>query len=137
MLPSEAQPINIRNLPVGAQLRVAMRAGRQIDQDHTGFAQSVGKPRMSRSYSRHTFYAFLLQNDPANGTLTMSIQGYPSQNMTFSAKIKYGDISILQRVVPSGRPVVENTPKSHPGSAGLGTRYAQLFQQPYLVRVLF
>jgi len=60
-----------------------------------------------------------------------------AEKQPFSSKIEYGKILSIQKVIPYGRPVVETAPKSHPGTAALGTKLAQLLQQPYLVPVRF
>jgi hypothetical protein len=133
----EAKPVHVRELKGGDQLRIAMKAGMQMEPNFDKTAQSPAKSRRARGYSRTTFYAYLISNDPINGKMVVNYQDFIVGGNYFTATVEYKSILYLQRVVSRGRPVVETAPKKHPGAKALGTRMAQLFQQPYLVPVLF
>lgn len=128
--------IHVRELTAGNQVRVVLKAGHQLEPDPFGAAAPPLKPRHTRGYSVTTFYGFVLSNDPLNGTMTLDLQRGPNaQHVT--GTVPYKGIKVLQLVVSKGRPVVETAPKIHPGAKALGTRMAQLFQQPYLIPVSF
>lgn len=136
MLPP--QSLHIRDLVPGAQLKISMKAGMQVEQDFTGHAQSPRKPRRALGFSRTTFYAFLLSNDPSTGKMTINIESViTSAREVFTVTVEYKSILHLQQIIPYGRPVLETAPKNHPGTPGLGTKMAQLFPQPYLIPVRF
>lgn len=128
--------INVRDLKPGNQVRVVIKAGHQLEPDHHGGAAPAPRPRIARGYSITTFYGFVLANDPLNGTMTLDLQRGPNDQHVVGV-VPYKVIQVLQYVVPKGRPVVETAPKIHPGAKALGTRMAQLFQQPYLLPVSF
>jgi hypothetical protein len=130
--------LHVRDLQPGAQLKISMKAGAAIEQDHSRFATSPRKGRRALGWSRCSFYAFLISNDPLNGKMIVSIDGMIlAMQESFNGEIEYGKILYLQQVVPAGRPVVETAPVTHPGAKALGTRMAQLYQQPYLIPVTF
>lgn len=134
----ESIPINIKDLASGAQLRISMKAGMQLEPMFDKTMHTPNKHRMARSYSRTTFFAYLMSNDPQNGRMIVNIQEInTSLPNYYVATVEYKNILRIQRVVSRGRPVVETAPKNHPGAQALGTKMAQLYQQPYLVPVLF
>lgn len=128
--------IHVRELVAGNQVRVALKAGHQLVPDPFGKAAPPRRARRARGYEVTVFYGFVMGNDPAAGSMTLELQRGPNAEHV-TATVPYAGIKALQIVVSRGRPVVETAPKSHPGAKALGTRMAQLFQQPYLLPVSF
>lgn len=128
--------MHIREIKAGDSLRVALKAGHQFDPLPDGTAQHPAKPRRAFGYSTTTLYAYVISNDPAGGSMVINFQYGPNRQYA-SARLSYAAIRTMQFVISKGRPVVETAPKSHPGAQALGTKMAQLFQQPYLVPVTF
>lgn len=130
-------PAFIGDLGPGTQLRIALKAGHQVDSNPYGKMFTPKKPRRAFGFSRTAFYAFLISNNSDTGTLCVDIQDLVNTEKILNATFNYGDILSIQQVIPQGRPVVETAPKGHPGGAALGTKMAQLFPQPFLIPVLF
>ena len=54
----------------------AMKAGMQMEPMFDKTAQSPSKNRRARGYSRATFYAYLISNDPLNGKMVVNYQDF-------------------------------------------------------------
>ncbi len=120
----------------GDTVRVALRAGHQLEPDPFGHMAPPAKPRRARGYSTTALYGFVLANDPQAGTITVNLQR-AADKIYAVATIPYAGILVLQYVIPQGRPYRETAPAQHPGGQALGTRMPQLFPQPNLIRVRF
>jgi len=131
------EAIHIRTLKAGDQLRIAMKAGAQLEPAFDKTAQSPNKWRRARGYSRAVCDAFVISNDPENGKMVVNYQDFIVGGNYFVATVEYKNIANIRKVIPEGRPVVETAPVKFPGYKALGTRMSQLFPQPYLVTVIF
>lgn len=131
--------LHITELQPATVLKIAMKGGRHLNPQVTpqGLTLRAGKSRSASNFSKCTFYGYIISNDPQLGILVLDVQDPPPNGKHYEATVKYIDILTLERVVPQGRPLVEHADPKHPGGKALGTYFAQLFQQPYLVRVKF
>lgn len=129
--------VHVTELRPGDQLRVAMKAGYHIEQDHTGYATSPRKGTKASGFARTVFFAFVVANDPQAGQMVVNVQETQAHRPPYSATLLYKNIRFLEYVVQPGWPLVETAPAQHPGAKALGTKMTQLFPQPRLVAVSF
>jgi hypothetical protein len=137
--PVAAQPLpqHISTLTAGMQLKVMMKRGFAVEKQADGTGAVAQTGRRASAFSRTTFYAFVLSNNPVDGILTVNIDTGKYSEPTYVAVIPYVRINMLFRIIPSGRPVVETAPVSHPGAQALGTKMSALYPQFFLIRVKF
>jgi hypothetical protein len=138
-------PVHISQVSVGDVLRIAMKAGRQLEPrpSRRGAQHRLVSPaisRVARNTARTVFHGYVTGNDPQHGVLNLQVAQRETMRDHFAALVNYGDILRVQKFITPAK--VRSVPVGggpravrHPGVQALGVDAPRGFQR--LVQVRF